>query len=192
MVFFIIGKLVSLFWLMVLTKVKVKYLMNKSELAQRVAVKTGTSQHAAGEFIDAFVDVIVHCVYQGESVTITGFGVFEQQHRSARTARNIHSGESLRIDATTIPVFRPGSKFKSIINGSLVMDGSVLSVKRKLSYSGRRTIGVGDNTSVIRNHPADDSQIDDFQKGAKKISKVTTKKKSKSSKNEKSKKRKHK
>ena len=50
--------------------------------------KLGSDRRHATAAVENVVDTIVRAVHKGDSVTITGFGVFEQRRRAARVARN--------------------------------------------------------------------------------------------------------
>ena len=47
-----------------------------------------------------------------DGVKLVGFGTFATTKRSARTGRNPQTGETIKIPARTVPVFRPGSALK--------------------------------------------------------------------------------
>jgi DNA-binding protein HU-beta len=68
--------------------------------------------------VEHIVDTIVRAVHKGESVTITGFGVFEQRKRAARVARNPRTGETVKVKPTSVPAFRPGAQFKAVVAGA--------------------------------------------------------------------------
>jgi DNA-binding protein HU-beta len=50
--------------------------MNKQELVDAVAAKTGASKAAAGEAIDAFIGTVTAAVTKGDTVQLIGFGSF--------------------------------------------------------------------------------------------------------------------
>ena len=62
--------------------------MNKAELIDVLTDKLGSDRRHATAAVENVVDTIVRAVHKGDSVTITGFGVFEQRRRAARVARN--------------------------------------------------------------------------------------------------------
>ncbi|MET0799069.1 MAG: HU family DNA-binding protein, partial [Rhodococcus sp. (in: high G+C Gram-positive bacteria)] len=74
--------------------------MNKAELIDALTEKLGSDRRSATEAVENIVDTIVRAVHRGESVTITGFGVFEQRRRAARVARNPRTGETVRVKPT--------------------------------------------------------------------------------------------
>ena len=91
--------------------------MNKAELIEELASKTGTSKGAAGDALEAFIDIIHRNLAAGEPVVITGFGKFEARVRAARTARNPQTGAIVKVKKTTVPVFKAGADFKKIVSG---------------------------------------------------------------------------
>src|SRR5436309_1464061 len=66
--------------------------MNKAELIDVLTQKLGSDRRQATAAVENVVDTIVRAVHKGDSVTITGFGVFEQRRRAARVARNPRTG----------------------------------------------------------------------------------------------------
>jgi len=76
-------------------------------------------------------------VHKGDSVTITGFGVFEQRRRAARVARNPRTGETVKVKPTSVPAFRPGAQFKAVVFGRAASPpAGRTSVKRGVVASG--------------------------------------------------------
>ena len=89
--------------------------MNKSELIDAVAERTGSGRAAASTAVDAVLDTIVAAVASGDRVGIVGFGTFEKRERGARTARNIRTGAPIKVKATSVPAFRAGAGFKETV-----------------------------------------------------------------------------
>lgn len=89
--------------------------MNKSELIDALAAKTDTTKAAAGQAIEALIEIITAEVAKGEDVTLIGFGTFKASQREARTGRNPKTGEALTIAATTVPTFKAGAGFKAAV-----------------------------------------------------------------------------
>jgi DNA-binding protein HU-beta len=90
--------------------------MNKGELIHRLSGRLG-DQKTSSQAVDAVVSEIESAVSAGEKVNITGFGVFEKRERAARTARNPRTGEPVKVKKTTVPAFRPGASFKTLVAG---------------------------------------------------------------------------
>jgi len=89
--------------------------MNKSELIDALAAQTDTTKAAAGQAIDALIEIITAEVAKGEDVTLIGFGTFKASQRDARAGRNPKTGEALTIAATTVPTFKAGAGFKAAV-----------------------------------------------------------------------------
>ncbi len=87
--------------------------MNKSELIDAIADKTGVSKTDAGAVLDAFAEVAFDAVRIGNKITLPGFLSIEQTHRSARTGRNPQTGETIQIAATNAAKVSAGSKLKA-------------------------------------------------------------------------------
>jgi DNA-binding protein HU-beta len=77
-------------------------------------------------------------VHKGDSVTITGFGVFEQRRRAARVARNPRTGETVKVKPTSVPAFRPGAQFKAVVSGAQRLPAEGPAVKRGVTAGGAR------------------------------------------------------
>ena len=104
--------------------------MNKAELIDALTTKLGTDRRQATAAVENIVDTIVRAVHKGESVTITGFGVFEQRRRAARVARNPRTGETVKVKPTSVPAFRPGAQFKAVVSGAQRLPADGPAVKR--------------------------------------------------------------
>ena len=104
--------------------------MNKAELIDVLTTKLGTDRRQATAAVENVVDTIVRAVHKGDSVTITGFGVFEQRRRAARVARNPRTGETVKVKPTTVPAFRPGAQFKAVVAGAQRLPADGPAVKR--------------------------------------------------------------
>jgi len=92
--------------------------VNKAELIQAVAAYYDGSRTEAAKALNAVVETITYKTAAGEKVSITGFGVFEKVHRSARMVRNPRTGERKRAKATAVPRFRAGSDLKAYVSGA--------------------------------------------------------------------------
>ncbi len=104
--------------------------MNKAELIDVLTHKLNTDRRQATAAVENVVDTIVRAVHKGDSVTITGFGVFEQRRRAARVARNPRTGETVKVRPTSVPAFRPGAQFKAVVSGAQRLPAEGPAVKR--------------------------------------------------------------
>jgi len=91
--------------------------VNKTELIEALAEKTGSSKTDASTFLNTFEEIITTNVKKGEKVVITGFISFERVERKARTARNPQTGEAIQVKASRAPKVSIGAAFKKAIKG---------------------------------------------------------------------------
>ena len=92
--------------------------MNRKELIDALATKTGSTKADAERNIAALIEVITDTLKNGESISLVGFGTFEVRERAARTGRNPKTGAELKIAASKVPAFKPGATLKAAANGS--------------------------------------------------------------------------
>src|SRR5271166_3324363 len=114
--------------------------MNKAELIDELTKKMGSDRRQATAAVENVVDTIVRAVHKGDSVTITGFGVFEQRRRAARVARNPRTGETVKVKPTSVPAFRPGAQFKAVVSGAQRLPAEGPAVKRGVVAGGVKKV----------------------------------------------------
>jgi DNA-binding protein HU-beta len=89
--------------------------VNKSELVEQIAQRSGLSKDQAGEALGATIAAIEEGLAAGEEIAITGFGKFSVAHRNARQGVNPATGERIQIAATKAPRFSAGAKLKDAV-----------------------------------------------------------------------------
>jgi DNA-binding protein HU-beta len=89
--------------------------VNKSELVEQIAQRSGLSKDQAGEALGATIAAIEEGLAVGEEIAITGFGKFSVAHRNAREGVNPATGERIQIAATKAPRFSAGAKLKDAV-----------------------------------------------------------------------------
>lgn len=114
--------------------------MNKAELIDVLTQKLSSDRRQATAAVENVVDTIVRAVHKGDSVTITGFGVFEQRRRAARVARNPRTGETVKVKPTSVPAFRPGAQFKAVVSGAQRLPAEGPAVKRGVGASAAKKV----------------------------------------------------
>nr|WP_275952195.1 HU family DNA-binding protein [Bacillus cereus group sp. N6] len=91
-------------------------MMNKTELIQTVAIKTGLKRPQASLAVDSILASIQEALQNGDNVQLIGFGSFEVRERAAREGRNPTTGEALIIPAKKAPAFKAGKQLKEAVN----------------------------------------------------------------------------
>jgi len=96
--------------------------MNKTELIQKLAKKTGMTIKDSEMAVNAIFDakpgkgIIAVELDAGRKVTIPGFGVFKTVARKARTGINPKTGEKINIPAKKYPTFKAGKTLKERVS----------------------------------------------------------------------------
>ena len=83
--------------------------MNRKELIDALADKTGSSKADADRSIAALIDIVTATLKKGDNVALVGFGTFEVRKRAARNGRNPATGAALKIKASKAPAFNMSS-----------------------------------------------------------------------------------
>ena len=84
-------------------------IMNKTELVNAMAAKTGMTKVAAKAAMNACFASIQEKLNKGEKVTLIGFGTFSVVERKARTAKNPQTGKPVKVPAKKVAKFKAGS-----------------------------------------------------------------------------------
>ena len=90
--------------------------MNKTELIDSMAAKTGLTKKNAEAALNAFVETVSEELTKGEKVSLVGFGTFEVSERAEREGRNPRTGETMKIAASKAPKFKAGKALKDQVN----------------------------------------------------------------------------
>ena len=90
--------------------------MNKNDLVDAVAERTGLARSDAARAIEAVLGAVTDALKAGDTVALSGFGSFLAKTRAARTGRNPRTGETLSIPASRAPAFKAGKALKDALN----------------------------------------------------------------------------
>lgn len=90
--------------------------MNRQELVDRIATAEKLPKAQAARILEVVLSSVKETLVKGDKLTLVGFGTFKIQDRPARTGRNPSSGAEIKIPATKVPKFVPGSAFKAAVN----------------------------------------------------------------------------
>ena len=90
--------------------------INKAELINQIADKTGVSRKQAEDMLTSFVQIVTDTLKNGGEVTIAGFGAFLAKTRAPRMGVNPQSpSQKIHIPAVTVPKFKAGKGLKDAI-----------------------------------------------------------------------------
>jgi len=91
--------------------------MTKDELVKAVQSSLQTTpccnfgKEDIATVITHALGVIKDAIYNGQEVTLRGFGTFQIKHRKAKSARNISAGTTIQIPARYVVAFKPSKDF---------------------------------------------------------------------------------
>ena len=91
--------------------------MNRKELIDALAAKTGSTKADADRAISGLIEIITTTLKKGDNVALVGFGTFDVRKRAARVGRNPATGAELKIKASKQPAFKAGATLKAAVNG---------------------------------------------------------------------------
>jgi DNA-binding protein HU-beta len=89
--------------------------MNKAELIDAVADRTGVAKSTVDEVLKGMTDTIESQVAKGDKIAIPGFISFQKVQRAARTGRNPRTGETINIPASATVKVTAGARLKSSV-----------------------------------------------------------------------------
>ena len=91
--------------------------MTRSELIARLAAQNPTLyQRDIERLVSTVFDTIIRALEEGNRVELRGFGAFSVRHREGRVGRNPRTGESVQVDAKSVPFFKMGKGMKERLN----------------------------------------------------------------------------
>lgn len=90
--------------------------MNKAELIEALAQRSGVQKQKAKEMLDAYVDIVTEAMSRNEEVVLVGFGTLAPRPQTERLARNPKTGTPVMIPPRTTVRFRPGKFLLEAIN----------------------------------------------------------------------------
>ena len=90
--------------------------MNKSELIEELAAKTGYNPKLTDKMVRIFFHRIKAALSAGDKVEIRGFGSFTLKKYKGYIGRNPKTGETVEVKPKQLPVFRTGKDLRSRVN----------------------------------------------------------------------------
>lgn len=90
--------------------------MTRSDLIARIAQRRGLFQRDVERVVSAVFEEVTEALANGDRVELRGFGAFSVKQRDARTGRNPRTGESVSVDAKSVPFFKTGKQLRERLN----------------------------------------------------------------------------
>src|SRR5829696_4114408 len=89
--------------------------ITKADLATLLHENLGVNKREAAEIVMAFFDEIAAELEQGETVKLSGFGVFCLRNKNSRPGRNPKTGEMIPVSARRVVMFHPSHILKALV-----------------------------------------------------------------------------
>jgi integration host factor, beta subunit len=93
--------------------------MTKSELILRLSEQNPhLYQRDVERLVACVFEEITSALARGDRVELRGFGAFSVKHRDARVGRNPRTGDSVQVEAKSVPFFKTGKQLRERLNGN--------------------------------------------------------------------------
>lgn len=90
-------------------------MINKNAMMDLIKDDTGIPKSTISPVLDSLFDNIVKCVAKDEVVSFVNFGKFSARHRDACAGTNPQTGETITIEAHTVPRFNASDAFRNAV-----------------------------------------------------------------------------
>jgi len=91
--------------------------MNKHDIINKIYAEQDYGQAYCQAMVNAVFDTISEALMRGESVTISGFGIFEMKERARKEGLHPKTGERIVIESHKVPTFKASKTFIDKVNG---------------------------------------------------------------------------
>ena len=89
--------------------------MNKAELIDVLATKTGLNKKQVEDVLQGFEDTVTETIKAGMEVTLTGFGTFMARPLYRTGVNPQRPTEKIQIAAVRVPKFKAGKSLKDAL-----------------------------------------------------------------------------
>lgn len=90
--------------------------MTKNDFIAAVAAGANVPKAEADRVIATAANILTGAMRSGDSVNISGFGIFTSKMRDAHPGKNPATGEAITIPAKRVAVFKPAKQLKDALN----------------------------------------------------------------------------
>ena len=90
--------------------------ITKADLANLLHEQLGLNKREAADIVLAFFEEIAAELEHGETVKLSGFGVFCLRSKNSRPGRNPKTGEMIPVSARRVVMFHPSHILKALVH----------------------------------------------------------------------------
>ncbi|WP_282008388.1 integration host factor subunit alpha [Brevundimonas aveniformis] len=92
--------------------------VTRADLSEALHEEIGLSRQECSGLVERVLDMIVETLERGETVKLSGFGVFQVRDKRARMGRNPKTGEPAAIVPRRVISFRASQLMKAKVDGA--------------------------------------------------------------------------
>ena len=92
--------------------------VTRADLSEALHEEVGLSRQECAGLVERVLDLIVETLERGETVKLSGFGVFQVRAKNARMGRNPKTGEPAAIVPRRVISFRASQIMKAKVDGA--------------------------------------------------------------------------
>ena len=92
--------------------------VTRADLSDALHEEVGLSRQECSSLVERVLDMIVETLERGETVKLSGFGVFQVRDKRARMGRNPKTGEPAAIIPRRVISFRASQLMKAKVDGA--------------------------------------------------------------------------
>ena len=93
--------------------------LTRADLCEAVHEEVGLTRQDCAELVERTLDLVAEALEAGQSVKLSGFGVFQVRAKNARMGRNPKTGEPAAIEPRRVIGFRASQVMKARIDSAL-------------------------------------------------------------------------
>ena len=93
--------------------------LTRADLCEAVHDEVGLTRQDCAEMVERTLDLVAEALERGETVKLSGFGVFQVRAKNARMGRNPKTGEPAAIEPRRVIGFRASQVMKARIDSAL-------------------------------------------------------------------------
>ena len=90
--------------------------MNKSELISSISSASGLTKTDSEKALNAFISTVYSSLKSGKEIRLIGFGTFSTSKRSATTAINPRTRQTVKVPARKVAKFKAGKSLQEAVN----------------------------------------------------------------------------
>src|ERR1044072_493643 len=93
--------------------------LTRADLCEAVHAEVGPTRQAAAGLVERTLDLVAEALEKGQTVKLSGFGVFQVRSKNARMGRNPKTGEPAEVEPRRVIGFRASQVMKARVDRAL-------------------------------------------------------------------------